>query len=324
MTEAWPYPEPPPPEELTATDLAGLAAWDAAGMPAGPGEDFAAYQQRLIGCERQLREMERELAETGRTRLFGSIEVSADDRVPPELLREAAEITAPLYGFAARRCPGFFLSRDVGLLWGGCLINDSEGAAPAVFFLRSRFRSSERFFIYNRRELQAHELCHLARQMLRDPELEEFFAYQTSPSRFRRYLGNCFVRQRDAFYFMVPALLLFAAQIAQFFWYPRLLTWPFWIAAVGFPLWLLARNAAGRENYFRARRKLRACGVTAARQVLFRATAAERERFRRLNGPADLAAFLAEKRGELRWQVIIHRFMKGADGDEVAGTDRVS
>ena len=308
MMVSLPYPEPPPPEQLQENDLAGLAAWDAAGMPPGPGESFAAYQQRLISCEQQLEAMEKVLAEEGRTRLFDNIEVTAADRVPPELLHEAAEITAPLYGFAVRRCPGFFLSRDVGALWGGCLINDSEGAVPAVFFLRSHFRTQERFFIYNRRELQAHELCHLARQMIRDPELEEFFAYQTSPSRFRRYLGNCFVRQRDALYFMVPALLLFVAQMLQFFWYPRMLTWPFWIAAVGFPLYLLLRNAMGRENYFRAQNRLLACGVTAAQQVLFRTTAAEREEIRKLNGPADWEAFLAGKQQDLRWRIIRYRF----------------
>ena len=65
MMVSLPYPEPPPPEQLQENDLAGLAAWDAAGMPPGPGESFAAYQQRLISCEQQLEAMEKVLAEEG-------------------------------------------------------------------------------------------------------------------------------------------------------------------------------------------------------------------------------------------------------------------
>ena len=127
-------------------ELAALAAWDEAGFPVGPGEDFTAYRERLKKKADAVGSLQRELDEKGSATVFNELEVTAPDRVPPEILNEAAETTGPLYGFAFRRFPGFFLSKNVGLLWGGCLITDTESPL-GVFFIRESFRKKPRFFI---------------------------------------------------------------------------------------------------------------------------------------------------------------------------------
>lgn len=309
----------PDPDALRADDLAALAALDRAGRPAGPGETLEAYRARLKQRLDAVAELDRELAERGEVELFGEVTVAEKDRIPDEIIAEAMTVTDRLYGFAIERFPGFFLSRDVGLLWGGCLISDTDHPL-AIFLIRGSFRNKERFFIYNRRELLAHELCHSFRQELHDVELEEFFAYQTSPSRLRRYLGNCFIRQRDAFYFMVPALLLLLAQLVQSFWLERMPVWPFWLPALGVPAWLLVRNELSRRSCFRAWRKLASFGVERPAAVLFRLTAAEREAIGRLGSKAEFESYLAGK-DEIRWRVIIYRFIEKRRDHETCGSD---
>ncbi len=302
------FPEVPDLDTLKPDDWAALAALDAAGRPAGPGEDFTAYRNRLLARQQAEHELYAALEFEPTVELFGEVRVSAEDRIPREIVAEAAEITEPLYGFAVPDFPGFFLSHDVGALWGGCLISDTE-LPLAIFLIRENFREKERFFIYNRRELLAHELCHSARQELHDVMLEEFFAYQTSPSRLRRYLGNCFIRQRDALCFVIPSLLLLIMQLIQSFVWERLPVWPFWIAALGYPAWLLIRNAASRHGYFKACRRLAAFGVAHPAAVLFRVTAQERAEIGRLADPAAWAAYV-KARTEIRWQVIRYRFLQ--------------
>ena len=290
-----------------SADPAVLSQWDEAGYPPGPGEDLPKYRSRLEAKKLSVQELNIQLAATGEAIVFDSVKVLEKERISPEILEEAAEVTSSLYGFSFKKFPGFFLSENVGLLWGGCLITDTESPL-GIFFIRASFRKKQRFFIYRRRELMAHELCHAARHELSDWEMDEFFAYQTSPSRLRRYLGNCFIRQMDAVLFMLPAMLLLAAQVIQFLWVQSLPVWPFWAAALGYPAWLLIRNQRGRNRLFRAEKKLAAFGIQEPRKVLFRSTAEERRIFAGMRSAEELRHFLAEKAGELRWKVIIHRF----------------
>jgi hypothetical protein len=112
----------------------------------------------------------------------------------------------------------------------------------------------------------------------------------------------------DAIFFMLPAMLLLAAQSVQSFWMPQLPVWPFWLAALGYPAWLLIRNQRGRNRLFRAEKCLSGLGVAEPRKVLFRCTAEERKEIGKIRNPDELRRFLAEKEGELRWKVILYRF----------------
>ncbi len=286
-------------------DLTRYIELDASGFLPGAGESAGDFEERLAGIEAAHRKFEEELSTGEEVTVFEDIRVKNSERIPREIIDEAGEVTESLYAFRTAHVPGFFLSKDVGMLWGGCMISDTE--LPLSFFLiRGAFRSRERWLFYKRRELLAHELCHSMRHPLWDVPLEEFFAYRTSPSKLRRYLGNCFIRDYDALLFVIPTFVLLAAQFAQSFWLERLPVWPFWIFALAYPAFLLCRNQAARRLVFRAEKRLRKFGVERPFAVLFRSTTPE---IREMGKAKDLAGYFAEKT-ELRWQVIKARFLK--------------
>lgn len=288
-------------------DLERYAALDAAGFLPGAGEEAAAFESRIAAIRNAHQEFEEELAEKGEVTVFQEFLLRESERIPAEIIAEADELTDELYDFRTVHVPGFFLSRDVGLLWGGCMISDTE--LPFSFFLiRGAFRKRQKWFLYNRKELLAHELCHSMRQPLRDVPLEEFFAYRTSPSRFRRYLGNCFIRDYDALLFVIPVFILLGAVIVQSFLLPALPAWPFWILALAYPAYLLYRNARARHWVFKAAKVLKNFGVEKPMAVLFRSTTPEIRELGKLKSPESLRAYVDGKQ-ELRWQIIRHRFL---------------
>lgn len=291
------------------------AALDAAGFIAGCGESAAELLQRVERHRQAWAAVNESLASGGKAEYFG-VTITADDRIPPEVMTEAGDLTDELYAFRMTEIPGFYLSRGVGMLWGGCLIGDPDESL-ALLFLRGSFRNRRKWLFYNRQELTAHELCHSARQMISDLSLEEHFAYQTSPSRLRRYLGNCFIRDLDALLFFVPTLILLAAQLCRIFWLRELPISPFWAAALAAPAWLLLRNAAARRCVKKAAAALQSAGVKKASAIMFRCTATElAEIARSVHDRDSLLAYAAPKaEAEVRWQVITERFIT-PDGEE--------
>ena len=291
---------------------------DAAGIIPGRGEseeDFFHRAQRSFDVQRQLANS---LITEGVTTVFDEIEISGERRADPAILEEAGEVTENLYGFKVQHVPGFFLSGSVGLLWGGCLIGDPD-LDLSVFFLRDSFRNRKKWLFYDRTELAAHELCHSARTALNETMLEEYFAYRTSSSGLRRYLGNCFIRDYDALLFVIPAMFLPLAQFAQMFFLPRLPVFPFWIAALIYPAYLLIRNQKARNLVNRARRVLNSCGIKMAEAVLFRCVPQELEEISRLKERSELEKYVTEKgETELRWLVIGRRFIYPCFAEEYA------
>jgi len=292
---------------MERSELEHYAALDASGFLPGVDEAPSDFETRVAAIRDAHREFEEELTEKGELVVFEEFHVRAGERIASEIIAEADEVTGALFDFRITHVPGFFLTRGVGLLWGGCMIADS--VLPFSFFLiRGAFRYRPRWFLYNRRELLAHELCHSMRQPLHDVPLEEFFAYRTSPSPFRRYLGNCFIRDTDALLFVIPVFVLLGAVMVQSFVWPSLPAWPFWILALTYPAFLFFRNAMARRRVFRAMRKLRAFGVEKPMAVLFRSTTPEIGELGALKNREEFAAYLNEKR-DLRWEVIQFRFL---------------
>ena len=288
-------------------ELERYAELDAAGFLPGVGEAAADFESRIAAIREAHRQFEEELSANGEVKVFQEFLLKESERIPAEIIAEADNLTGELYDFRTVHVPGFFLSRDVGLLWGGCMISDTE--LPFSFFLiRGAFRKRQKWFLYNRKELLAHELCHSMRQPLRDVPLEEFFAYRTSPSRFRRYLGNCFIRDYDALLFVIPVFILLGAVIVQSFLLPALPAWPFWILALAYPAYLLYRNARARHWVFKAAKALKRFGVEKPMAVLFRSTTPEIRELGKLKSPESLRAYVDGKQ-ELRWQIIRRRFL---------------
>ena len=286
-----------------------LTALDAAGFIAGRGETEAEYLERVSRIRAAHADFLDRLQADGSAKALDDITVKGADAIPPGFYDAPAETTRKLYGFEVRHVPGFFLSRQVGLLWGGCLIGDPE-LDFSLFLLRGSFRKREKWLFYSRNELLAHELCHSARQALGEVTLEEFFAYQTSPSRLRRSLGNCFIRDRDAVLFVLPSLLLLGAEIVRGFLFPSFPAWIFWILALAYPAYLLIRNQISLNLVRRARKALVRCGVSEPFAVMFRCTREELEAIAGFSTADELRAFAAAREaGEVRWRIIRERFL---------------
>ena len=286
-----------------------LTALDAAGFIAGNGETEAEYADRVSRIRAAHADFLDRLQKSGTAEALDGITVNSEDAIPPEFYDAPAETTRKLYGFEVRHVPGFFLSRQVGLLWGGCLIGDPE-LDFSLFLLRGTFRNREKWLFYRRDELLAHELCHSARQALGEVTLEEFFAYQTSPSRLRRSLGNCFIRDRDAVLFVLPSFVLLGAEIVRGFLFPDFPAWIFWILALVYPAYLLIRNQISLNLVKHAKKALVRCGAREPFAVMFRCTREELEAVAKLTSPEELRAFADERaKIEVRWRIIRERFL---------------
>lgn len=287
-----------------------LTALDASGFLAGRGESEEAYLERIGRIEAAHAGFASRLESERETEALDGIVVRRKDAIPPEFYDAPGAETYRLYKFSVRHVPGFFLSHKVGWLWGGCLIGDPE-LDFSVFLLRDTFRDREKWLFYRRDELLAHELCHSARQVLNETTLEEFFAYQTSPSALRRHFGNCFIYDRDAVLFLLPSLLLLLAEIVRGFLYPAFPAWPSWPLAAAYPAYLLLRNHLSIRLLRRAEKALRSCGVAETLPVLFRCGRDEMEDLALLGSREELEAYVERKSAaEVRWRIIRERFIR--------------
>lgn len=286
-----------------------IAEFDAAGFMPLPDETEAAFTARVNGilaCHKDFDEM---LQQEGSLRVFDYVTVSQSEKIDPQIMAPSGDLTWKLYRFRTTHVSGFFLSRAVGLLWGGCLIGDPDEHF-SLFLIRNSFRTKERWMFYRRTELFAHELCHSMRLELHESTLEEYFAYQTSPSALRRYLGNCFIRDLDAVLFVLPALLLFAASLVRDLIFPALWIWPFWISAFIYPLYLFCRNAKSRRVVKKAGKTLERFGIKDVLPVLFRCTREELILLGNLKTQEAFDTYIRELcQKQLRWQIIKERFI---------------
>lgn len=292
---------------MTSDDVQTLVDLDSRGFLAGAGESMGEFLARVGRIKTLYAEFDAALQENGGAEVFGVFKVTAADRIAPELLQEAAAITNELYGFAVQHVPGFYLQRGMGIFWGGCMLGDSESGF-SVFMLREAFRKRKKFLNYRRDELLAHELCHTARQSMNEPELEEYFAYRTSASPLRRYLGNCFISDTDTWGFVIPVLLLPVAEMIKILWCDTFPVWIFWLVALVYPLWLLCRNAWSRHLVKKALCNVIAAGAEKPQAVLFRCTFSEVRALGKMSG-AEIREMVREKRkNSPRWAVIAARF----------------
>ena len=132
-------------------------------------------EERRLG---ELREhygvMEASLAEGGRYEIEG-VAVEAHARIPAELFGRAKAVTRDMYGFDADWVPGFFVDMAFGWFFGGCAFHFFPDFFT-LFMIRRSFAERERWLIYDRDELLAHEMCHVARVALDSTVFEEVFA----------------------------------------------------------------------------------------------------------------------------------------------------
>lgn len=102
--------------------------------------------------------------------------------------------------------PIHYSNRGLRLWEGGCCWVEGR---KVTLQLRQRFKLKERLFgIYSKHELTAHEAVHAIRSQFEEPVFEEFLAYKTSPSRFRKEYGPLFRAPWESLVFVVLIALM--------------------------------------------------------------------------------------------------------------------
>ena len=283
-------------------EFQALEQLDASGLLLGAEETLAEYAERLRCLTRNIERMEDELRRE-QTFTVEGVTVRRDGRIPTELFAEAHVDTERLYSFRLDWVPGFFINPRHSLLFGGCAFYFFPDFF-ALFIIRRAFATRTRWLIYSRRELLAHELCHVARIALGSRQFEEMFAYQTATSAFRRLAGSIFRGQAEAFWFVGSTLGLLAAQVLQTLVLPWWPVWPFWCLTAGVFLWLVLHLAALRRVWGQALEHAEWLAPGRGRTLLFRCTDAEVTALARLTSPAAAQAWVEQNcQAQVRWRV---------------------
>jgi len=294
-------------EELAEDDLKKLSKLDSQGILIGPGEGLGEFKKRLTTALDTQVEVDKELDSSGTFELYKGMDVRREERIPTKLLDQVCDVTKKKYKFSVNWVSGFFLSKSLGFLWGGCSISFPVEQFT-VFLIRKNFKDAAKWFIYSRDELLSHEICHVARAPIHDNPYEEHFAYAISQSGLRRQIGNCFQSQIDALLFICPVFTLLAVQFYQVFTRTQFSLVPFWLFAASGPLYLLVKNYFLRFKFFRAVKKLERAGYKNVEAILFRCTKSEIFDFA---ASVDVKALVEQKfECDLRWRVIRYRFIK--------------
>ncbi len=84
--------------------------------------------------------------------------------------------------------------------------------------LKEKFESGRLLRLYKREEVLAHEAVHAVRMEFDEPFFEEFFAYETSPYAWRRFLGPLFQYPWEAYLFLLLLFIPLGLEIARFFY----------------------------------------------------------------------------------------------------------
>ncbi len=136
------------------------------------------------------------------------------------ILQESFDLTDKLFGIRPSWVPLYFSNEKLAPWHGGCAwIFQLEKSPTAAFLqLRKNFLKETTYLkIYNRKELIAHELCHAGRMMYHEEKFEEFFAYQTSPSSFRRFFGPIIASSKESALFIISLLIAILTDFYQLF-----------------------------------------------------------------------------------------------------------
>ncbi|MCK5801713.1 MAG: hypothetical protein KAI66_02725 [Lentisphaeria bacterium] len=299
-------------DRARAGDLAALVELDKNGLLVGADEQLDAYVERLQSLRKNTEEMENTLRADG-VYQAEDVTIERDKRIPQATFAEASDTTEALYRFSIDWVPGFFINPSFSFLFGGCAYYFHPDFF-ALFIIRESFRERERWLIYSRRELLAHELCHVARIGLESEIFEETFAYQTSQSGFRKVVGSVFRSQADSFLLLGSTFLLLGAQVLRTLYWSALWIEPFWALLFCFLLYLAIRQRQLRSQFRRARQNLEfACGQNAP-ATLFRLTDEEIAQLAGLSGRDAVSAWLDGRPEDApRWRVIRERFLNSPE-----------
>ncbi len=287
-----------------------LAQLDARGIFCADNENAKDFAARVRLLNAKNRELDEALATDGSANIE-DVTIQQQDRIPENLFQEPQQITEKLYRFNADWVAGFFVDPAYGLLFGGCAYYFYPDFF-ALFIIRKSFREKARWLFYQRSELLAHELCHVARVSFQAHIYEEIFAYKTATTAFRRFFGGIFRSPKDSFLFIGASCLLLINQFCRAFLFPELPSWPMWSLLALVFSWLILRLLRDMKTLRQARKHLAFLFPPQdTLPVLFRCNDNEIRELAALDDPQNAQTWLNNRQNSsLRWKITCSRFQK--------------
>lgn len=156
---------------------------------------------------------------------------------PLDLLQEALHVTKEKFGISPEWVPIIYSNHRLAPWHGGCacIFQLTENAPVAALFqLREAFASSQSYLgLYQRDELLAHESAHVGRMMFQEPKFEEFLAYRTAKTSFRRWFGPLIESAIEGALFVFFLFLIFLADFFFiFFGYDQMYLQAMWLKLI--------------------------------------------------------------------------------------------
>ena len=210
-------------------NLVTLAQFDKKGFILGANESLEEYANRITQFLENHQQLQADL-EKNKLVEIEDLKLKKEQIIPNDFFNNAKEKTKELYNFSFQQISGFFV--NLGLLFGGCAYIFPKKFF-SLFFIRSSFIKKDKWFLYERDEIIAHESCHIARFALNSIIFEEIFAYQTSKSKFRQYFASMLQQSSDTYIIISAIILTIIAQIVDYLYPPTL-----WFS--GLQLWAWA------------------------------------------------------------------------------------
>ncbi len=298
---------------LLQEDIETFVKFDENGLLIGPHESIGDYVKRLKILSNNIDEFNDELAEKKSIELL-NLSFCKESIIPGEMFDEANKRIQRLYDIKIDWVPGFFSNQKMGLLFAGCAIYSFEDFF-AMFIVRNAFRQKEKWLIYSRTELIAHELCHIAHIGFDVKDYEEYFAYQTAPSLFRRLIGGGLRSTSDTYMILTAVGLLFLAQIINVS-FRSPMEWhtfpmPFVIGLTSATLLFISgRYAYSLYLFAKAKRSLSmSFDIQHVIPILFRCSLEEIRKIARINNMEFMKNWIeGKKENGIRWQILIRKY----------------
>jgi hypothetical protein len=282
---------------------------DKRGLIPGPGEspmDFAERAQYCIDLESTIEQS-----------LEGKVPFSEEDAHAPDL-GSAFERTESHYGIKPDWVPIYFSNAHLTPWHGGCAwIFQMDENSPTSAFLqvRKQFRSSDRYLGWLKRdEVLAHELAHVGRMTFEEPKFEEFLAYQSSSSSWRRWFGPILQATWESLLFVGVLLMILIVDIFLF-WYGDLDSYLklMWLKLI--PLGMIG---AGVVRLIIRHQQLKKCRQSLSsltpnpltiNAIIYRLTDEEIIAFGKMDKKALIDYMKREEENALRWRVITRGYL---------------
>lgn len=173
--------------------------WNEAGFFPGIEEDGAAFEKRVEFCTH--------LIENLKKNIKNEFPFPIDENESSEFIEDVFSRAYELYGIRPFWVPIFFSNHQLAPWHGGCawIFQLNEECPTAAFIqLRLHFKKSKCYLsLYSRDELLVHEIAHIGRMAYQQPEFEELFAYQSSFSKWRQYLGPLVQSSKESLFFIL-------------------------------------------------------------------------------------------------------------------------